>query len=219
MTLDIETCSKHLLALPNHGCMYPNHTAKIIYETAYHINVPRGLQRSMGQQQQKLKPCAAVEDKKEEQEGLTDGVDLRGLRHGAPRARRVPERYRPPYILCWIKKWPEKCRGGLQVHAPGWRVRLPDNAWRLALARLPFLRICCWYSLLKALHIACTGTSSLPQHMRECCHFFNSFFFKKLTEKGPDRKSGGSTGGSGGRTLASTGKDSAYKHGFERVRK
>ena len=51
----------------------------------------------------------------------------------------------------------------------------------------------------------------LPNDVRSRCHFFNSFFFKKLTEKGP-RKSGDSAG-SGGAS------DSAYKRGFERVRK
>lgn len=58
----------------------------------------------------------------------------------------------------------------------------------------------------------------LPEGICERCHFFNSFFFKKLTEKGPDRKSGGSSG-SGGGPFGSPGKDSAYKRGFERVRK
>jgi Ulp1 family protease len=54
----------------------------------------------------------------------------------------------------------------------------------------------------------------LPEEIRKQCHFFNSFFFKKLTEKG-GRKSGDSNASGG----ASDGKDSAYKRGFERVRK
>ena len=54
----------------------------------------------------------------------------------------------------------------------------------------------------------------LPEEIRRQCHFFNSFFFKKLTEKG-GRKSGDSNASGG----ASDGRDSAYKRGFERVRK
>lgn len=54
----------------------------------------------------------------------------------------------------------------------------------------------------------------LPEEIRKQCHFFNSFFFKKLTEKG-GRKSGDGNASGG----ASDGRDSAYKRGFERVRK